>query len=318
MSKYILITIIGIYLSLAVCAQQPGRILSFGVGTDVKVTIDLPRVINKDRSTTIVFFALPNGNTTAQTMGKKLVAGDDWHYDIQHIRAQTRFVRKAWKKHQVVVAYLESTQKSWPQWKTLHSNYKELVQHITDTVISLIPARHKNVYLNGHSGGGRFIFSYLDGVDNIPSDIQRISFLDSNYGYDSSYTGKLITWLQHNKTACLNVFAYNDSVALYNGKPLVSATGGTWYRSHRMLEDLSSTFALKEVRNDSLIVYKSSDERIQFFLKINPDRKIFHTQQVELNGFIHSLFCGTRYDSRHYQYYTKRAYSKYIVQAPDL
>jgi hypothetical protein len=71
-----------------------------------------------------------------------------------------------------------------------------------------------------------------------------------------------------------------------------------------MLEDLSAAFAMKEVRNDSLIVYKSSDERIQFFLKTNPDRKIFHTQQVELNGFIHSLFSGTRYDSRHYQYYT--------------
>lgn len=312
MSKYILILFIGIYYSRPVCAQQPGNILSFGVGADVKVTIDLPAIMDKQRPTTLVFFALPNGNTTTQTMGKKLAAGDDWHYDIQHIRAQTAFVRKAWKRQQVVVAYLENTQKSWPQWKTLHPDYKELVQHITDTVMGLVPVEQKDVYLNGHSGGGRFIFSYLDGVDSIPSFVQRISFLDSNYGYDSTYTGKLISWLQHNKTACLNVFAYNDSVALYNRKPLVSATGGTWYRSRRMLEDLSSAFSLKEVRNDSLIVYKSSDERIQFFLKTNPDRKIFHTQQVELNGFIHSLFCGTRYDSRHYQYYTQRAYSKYI------
>jgi hypothetical protein len=312
MSKYILILFIGIYYSFPVCAQQPGNMLSFGVGADVKVTIDLPAVMDKQRPTTLVFFALPNGNTTAQTMGKKLAAGDDWHYDIQHIRAQTAFVRKAWKRQQVVVAYLENTQKSWPQWKTLHPDHKELVQHITDTVMGLVPVEQKDVYLNGHSGGGRFIFSYLDGVDSIPSFIRRISFLDSNYGYDPTYTSKLISWLQHNKTACLNVFAYNDSVALYNEKPLVSPTGGTWYRSHRMLEDLSSAFALKEVRNDSLIVYKSSDERIQFFLKTNPGRKIFHTQQVELNGFIHSLFCGTRYDSRHYKYYTQRAYSKYI------
>ncbi len=312
MSRYILILFIGIYYSLPVCAQRPGNMLSFDVGTDVKVTIDFPPVMNKQRPTTLVFFALPNGNTTAQTMGKKITAGEDWHFDIQHIRAQTAFVRKAWKKHQVVVAYLENTQKSWPQWKTLHANYKELIQHITDTVMDQVPAERKNVYLNGHSGGGRFIFSYLDGVDSIPAFIQRISFLDSNYGYDSTYTGKLINWLLRNKSACLNVFAYNDSVALYNGKPLVSATGGTWYRSHRMLEHLSAAFAMKEVRNDSLIVYKSSDERIQFFLKTNPDRKIFHTQQVELNGFIHSLFCGTRYDSRHYQYYTQRAYSKYI------
>jgi hypothetical protein len=79
-----------------------------------------------------------------------------------------------------------------------------------------------------------------------------------------------------------------------------------------MLRDLSAHFTFKEVRHDSLIIYKSEDERIQFFLKTNPAAKIFHTQQVELNGFIHSLFCGTRYDSRRYRYYTKRAYSKYI------
>ncbi|MBO9564600.1 MAG: hypothetical protein J7621_17620 [Niastella sp.] len=292
-------------------AQERDSVLSFKVGGDVMVTIDYPAVMYKHRKTTLVFFALPNGNTTAQTRGKKLEAGDDWHYDIQHIGAQTRFVRNTWKRQNVIVVYLENTYKSWPQWKTQHPNYRELVQHITDTVISLAPTSF-NVYFNGHSGGGRFLFSYLDGVDTIPAFVQRISFLDSNYGYDSSYTQKLITWLKSNKTTCLNVFAYNDSVAVYNGKPLVSATGGTWYRSRLMLQHLSSAFSFKQVRNDSLIVYKSNDARIQFFLKTNPDRKIFHTQQVELNGFIHSLFCGTRYDSRRYQYYTKRAYSKYI------
>lgn len=310
MKHFLLFFIVVCYFCPAV-AQAQDSMLSFKVGGDVTVTIDYPAVIHKHWKTTLVFFALPNGNTTAQTMGKKMGAGDDWHYDIQHIGAQTRFVRNAWKRRNVIVAYLENSYKSWPQWKTQHANYRELVQHITDTVMSLTPVP-SNVYFNGHSGGGRFLFSYLDGVDTIPAIVQRISFLDSNYGYDSSYTQKLITWLKNNKTACLNVFAYNDSVAVYNGKPLVSATGGTWYRSRLMLQHLSAAFSFKQVRNDSLIVYKSDDGRIQFFLKTNPDRKIFHTQQVELNGFIHSLFCGTRYDSRRYQYYTKRAYSTFI------
>jgi len=282
------------------------------MGGDVTVTIDFPARMPQHYPTAIVLFALPNGNTTVQTMGKKLQEGDDWHYDIQHIRAQTRFVRKQWKKQNIVVAYLENKYKAWPQWKTQHADFKEAVQHIADTVYNLVPGARKTIYLNGHSGGGRFVFSYLDGTDTIPSTVKRISFLDSDYGYDSTYTGKLVHWLQHNKDACLNVFAYNDSVVIYNGKPLVSPTGGTWYRSRLMLRDLSAYFAFKEVRNDSLIIYKSADERIQFFLKTNPEAKIFHTTQVELNGFIHSLFCGTRCDSRHYRYYAKRAYSKYI------
>jgi hypothetical protein len=313
MTRYIFILVIAACVWRPAFAQSPkDSIVSFTMGGDVTVTIDFPVVLKKHRNTTIVFFALPNGNTTAQTMGKKLQEGDDWHYDIQHIRAQTKFVRHQWKGHNVIVAYLENKYKSWPQWKTQHPDFKEAVQHIVDTVYNLVPVAHKNIYLNGHSGGGRFVFSYLDGVATIPSSIQRISFLDSDYGYDSTYTGKLVNWLTKNPRACLNVFAYNDSVVIYNGKPLVSPTGGTWYRSRLMLRDLSVHFAFKEVRNDSLIIYKSADERIQFFLKTNPEAKIFHTQQVELNGFIHSLFCGTRYDSRHYRYYTKRAYSKYI------
>jgi hypothetical protein len=287
-------------------------LLSFTIGGDVTVTIDFPRTFNERWETTLIFFALPNGNTTVQTMGKKLQEGEDWHYDIQHIRAQTRFVRAQWKRHNVVVAYLENKYKSWPQWKTQHTDFKEQVQHITDSVSGLVKAERKHIYLNGHSGGGRFVFSYLDGVDTIPAAVQRISFLDSDYGYDSTYTGKLVNWLQQNKTACLNVFAYNDSVVMYNGKPLVSPTGGTWYRSRLMLRDFSQHFTFTQVQNDSLIVYKSADERIQFFLKTNPEAKIFHTTQVELNGFIHSLFCGTRYDSRRYRYFTKRAYSMYI------
>jgi len=35
----------------------------------------------------IILYALPNGNTTEHTMGKKKVEGDDWHFDIQHIKA---------------------------------------------------------------------------------------------------------------------------------------------------------------------------------------------------------------------------------------
>jgi hypothetical protein len=168
------------------------------------------------------------------------------------------------------------------------------------------------IYMNGHSGGGSFIFGYLAGVEEIPATIKRITFLDSDYNYDSSYYPKFRQWLQHVKGSALNVFAYNDSIALYNGKPFVSATGGTWYRSHLFLSHLQNDFSFSKIINDSLTIFKTGNGRIQFYFKINTDRGIYHTQQVELNGFIHSVLCGTKKDSKKYSYYSARAYTDLI------
>ena len=245
-------------------------------------------------------------------MGKKMKEGDDWHFDIQHIRAQAKFIRKQLRSKNFVVIYLENNYKSWPAWKQRHPDFAVAIPHMIDSLTNLIPGKHKDIYLNGHSGGGSFIFGYLLGMEKIPSAIKRISFLDSDYGYDSSYYSKFKNWLKHVKGSALNVFAYNDSVALYNGKPFVSATGGTWYRSHLFLKHLQADFSFQKNRDDSLIIYTSGDGQIQFFFKTNPDRKIFHTVQVELNGFIHSILCGTQYDSKKYTYYSERAYSDLI------
>jgi hypothetical protein len=281
---------------------------------DVAIAIDIPLTkSSKKLKPILIIYALPNGNTTGQTMGKKMVEGDDWHFDIQHIRAQTKFIRSKMNDRFVAVAYLENIQKSWPAWKSAHpDDYKERVKRLMDYLNQSFPFDKTEVYLNGHSGGGRFIFSFLDQVDEIPSYIKRISFLDSDYGYDSTYFGKIRNWLLQNKDAYLNVFAYNDSVALYNGKPVVSPTGGTWYRSGLMMRDLSKDFTFKQTRNDSIISYSALNGRVQFFFKTNPDQKIYHTQQVELNGFIHSILCGTKLESKGYRYYDRRAYAELI------
>ena len=290
------------------CFSQ-AKIDSFGMYNDVKITLDIPPYQNKE--TVLVLFALPNGNTTEQTMGKKMTSNDDWHFDIQHIKAQTAFLRQKMDEN-IVVAYLENNFRSWPLWKQKHPDFKTKIQHIVDTLFSLVPSKKKTIYLNGHSGGGSFIFGYLDGVLQIPSIIQKITFLDSNYGYDSQYASKFTTWLKANRKATLTIFAYNDSVALYNGKPVVSEKGGTWYKSHLMLQDLQTSFRLKQTRNDSLVFYRSTNNQVAFFFKTNPEKKIFHTQQVELNGFIHSILFGTKKENEGYEYFGQRAYSKLI------
>ncbi|OYU55227.1 MAG: hypothetical protein CFE25_09750 [Chitinophagaceae bacterium BSSC1] len=283
---------------------------SFRMIEDVIITLDLPKEISsKQKPTILIIYALPNGNSTAWTKGKKMHPGDDWHFDIQHIAAQTAFIRESLPHQQIIVAYLENDQKSWPAWKTKHPNYLENITAIVDS----LSTRFSNpaIHLNGHSGGGSFVFAYIKALTTIPENIQRISFLDSDYNYDSSYLPKLTTWLK-NKSHQLRVFAYNDSIALFNGKPVVSATGGTWYRSKKMMLDLSQQFHFTNYSNDSLLIFKSNSKQIQFFLKTNPERKILHTKQVELNGFIHSELSGSKKDSKNYRYYGNRAYEAYI------
>jgi len=245
------------YSVLAFAQPAKSNIQTFQMSDSVRVTIDKPASFNPKKETIITFFALPNGNTTEQTMGKKMKEGDDWHFDIQHIRAQTLFIREQMSRKNFVVIYLENNLKAWPAWKQRRPNFRQIIPHIIDSLTGLIPGRKKEIYLNGHSGGGSFIFGYLASFEKIPTIIKRISFLDSDYGYDSSYYPKFRQWLREAKGSALNVFAYNDSVALLNGKPFVSATGGTWYRSKLFLKDLQEDFGISKFRDDSLIVYKS-------------------------------------------------------------
>ena len=288
------------------------KIDSFRAGTDILITIDRPLTLKPKKPNVLVFYALPNGNSTPQTMGKQMQAGDDWHFDIQHIRAQTVFIRREWKQVNLFVTYLENDYKSWPAWKQKHSDFRQRIPALVDSLKTVIGGKDAQVYLNGHSGGGSFIFGYLAGMQTIPSYIKRISFLDSNYGYDSSYYPVLRQWLKQNKSATLNVFAYNDSVALYNGKPVVSATGGTWYRSWMMVRHFSQDWIMDYQLGDSIHAVFSKKKKIQFYFKSNLNQGIYHTHQVEYNGFIHSILAGTPYDSKRYLYYGRRAYQEFI------
>jgi hypothetical protein len=262
----------------------------------------------------LIFYALPNGNTIEQTFGRKIKEGEDWHYDIQHIGAQTRFLRETVSDRIIVAAFLENSKKSWPAWTSANEDYREQVKGIVDNIKSIFANWAPQVVLSGHSGGGRFIFDYMDAVGTIPDDVVRIAFLDSDYGYeDTPYGITLVRWLKSGGDMYLCTLAYNDSVVIYNDKPLVSPTGGTWYRSKLMKSYLENYFRFRERQCDSLLWYSSAHGRIEVILKPNPKGKIFHTQQVEYNGFIHSILSGTRYEEKRYRYFKPRVYSELIA-----
>ena len=166
--------------------------------------------------------------------------------------------------------------------------------------------------LSGHSGGGSLIFGFLNASAEIPSEVTRIAFLDATYAYDTErHNSKITNWLKEPGTS-LCVLAYKDDEVTLNGKRIVSVTGGTWYRSRLMRDDLTASFPFSEKTENDIVRVISTDRRIQFLLHTNPANKILHTVQVEKNGLIHSLLSGTPLEEHAYQYYGERAYSEFI------
>jgi pimeloyl-ACP methyl ester carboxylesterase len=280
----------------------------------VRVVINTPafRSFATNKPLLLVFFALPNGNTIEQTIGKQMQPGDDWHFNIQHIGAQTRFLRNVLTNQTIVVAYLENSLKSWPAWRRTNGN--DHIPALLDTVRKMFADYRQEIVLTGHSGGGSLTFGYLNAVSEIPRDVKRIAFLDSNYAYEATnHFAKLTAWLKASDENKLCVLAYHDSIALLDGKTFVSERGGTWGRSHAMLEDLRREFPFTSSTNCAdLQSHVAANGRIQLLLKENPEKKILHTVQVDRNGFIHTMLTGTPLENHGYEYFGDRVYTNWI------
>lgn len=300
------------------------QVFTYVYNPQVRVHINAPSRESFDpaKPTALAFFALPNGNTIEMTIGRKLNTGDDWHYDIQHIGAQTRFIRSKVAEYNLVTIYLEanatSVPLSWPTWRSTYSNNAALVKSLVDSVTAMFAAYHPFIVLSSHSGGGGFEFSYMDGVSAIPNEVKRIAFLDSDYNYTNTYGSKLRDWLNAASDHYISVLAYNDSIALLNGVPIVSPTGGTWYRTRQMVSYLSNSFTFTIDSNATFITYTALSGRIKVILKQNPTKAILHTVQVELNGFIQTMLSGTAYEAGDYTYYGSRAYTSFVQSAKAL
>lgn len=282
---------------------------------EVRIHVNAPSAATFDPSKHVglVLYALPNGNTIEQTAGKLMSPGDDWHFDIQHIAAQTRYLRHRVDDYNLVVAYLEAAQKSWPAWREKHADNAFLIAGLVDSLRQIFSDYDPLLILSGHSGGGSFIFGYLKGVETIPAEVERISFLDSNYGYSDEYGEKITKWLKTSPDNHLSVIAYNDSVALYQGKPLVSATGGTWYRSKMMLKHLAGHFPFSIDLKRGFSIYEALDGQAQIILIDNPERKIFHTVLVEKNGFVQGMLSGTVLEGQGYDFWGPRVYTEWVL-----
>src|SRR5215469_377411 len=185
----------------AVTGQFREQVRVFKFEPGVTATMVAARDFNPLQPTVLIIYALPNGNTTQQTIGRALAPGDDWHFDIQHIGAQMRLLRAANPGRNLVIAYLENTQKSWPAWRAANPNNSVLTAGMVTRLRAELPGNTvPDVWLTGHSGGGSFTFGFINGFDAIPAYVSRIAFLDSDYAFgdDPGHGPKLIAWLRGN------------------------------------------------------------------------------------------------------------------------
>lgn len=299
-------------------APWPGeQILDERTPEGVRIHTNAPDLIDPSRPTLVVFFSTPNGNSIEQTLGSAMEPGLDWHYDIQHIAAQTRKLREVDTRENFVLVVVQPDERSWPAWRAKHPDNATLIRSLVNMVATRIPGSPVRIALTGHSGGGSFITGYLNGGDTIPDNIVRIAYLDANYSYsdDEKHGDKLLAWLKGDPLRHLVVLAYDDRNITLDGKLVVGPTGGTWRASHRMIDRFRKDTPLEESSKGDLVSYTGMNGQIQLILDRNPKNKILHTVLVETNGFTHVLTLGTPEEGRAGAYRGKRAYSQFIEPA---
>lgn len=264
------------------------RVLALEPG--VTATIVAPERLGLTKHVDLILYALPNGNSTAETIGRGRFDSTTWRFDIQHIGAQTRALR-ARGLGQAVVVYLEADKKSWPEWRSRHGydSANARIVAIVDTLRTVIGnPRDLAVTLTGHSGGGSFAWGFIDGQRALPDWLERIAFLDSNYSYEPRHGEKIMEWLRRRSTNTLVVLAYDDRNIMLDGKKVVSDSGGTWRATHRMLADFEKPFVLHRDTLGEFIRYRGA--QIEMLLHPNRQNRILHTEMIgEMNGYMHAM-----------------------------
>ena len=81
----------------------------------------------------------------------------------------------------------------------------------------------------------------------------------------------------------------------------------------QMAEDLQKRGAgLYERRDTSFLRLFSENGQIQFWIKENPQGKIYHTILVERNGLVHQMLFNSKLEERDYVFWGSRCYGEYI------
>jgi hypothetical protein len=261
----------------------------------VRIVTDRPADFDPAKPTLVVFYALPNGNTIEETEGRRPKSAAEWRFDIQHIAAQTRLLRRVRPGVNIAVVYLQTTERSWPLWRRGHPDAPQQIRALIENTLRRFPGPHTRAALAAHSGGGSLIFGLLDSAEAVPEIIERIVFLDADYDYtDTAHHGeKLIAWLHGDSQRRLVVLAYDDRTVTLDGKPIVSSTGGTYRATHRLMDRLQKDRALTPSLWQDFDIFEDHDRQIGIAINRNYANRILHTALVgDMNGFLYAMTFG--------------------------
>jgi hypothetical protein len=290
------------------------------VSDGVRVLANAAKDHDPKRPTRLVLYATPNGNSIEQTLGCAKADGLDWHFDIQHVAAQVRTLRALTPTENVVLACTEAEGLSWPAWKKKQTDGPARIRKVVEAVRGWLPKGEVRVTLAGHSGGGSFLFGYLDGGEAVPAEVERFVFLDANYSYsdDDRHGDKLLAWLKDDKTRRLVVIAYDDREVTLDGKKVVGPEGGTYRATERMRKRFAKDIELTVTTGDDFVHRLGLNGQLALHVHTNPKVKILHTALVgEMNGLLRGLTddlpkpaWGT--------FGGPRAYDKWVQAAPGI
>ena len=158
----------------------------------------------------------------------------------------------------------------------------------------------------------------IEGQDDIPHYIDRIAFLDSDYWFEGKdHADKYDRWLARNPSHRLIVICYDDRNIMFNGKKVVSDTGGTFRGARRMRDALGSRFPITEAEKPPFREYTGLNGRFHMFVHPNPENKILHTVLVgDMNGLLEALTLGTPNEEKWGKFGGPRAYTKWVQAEP--
>ncbi len=290
-------------------------------GEGIRVLVNAPGNFDITKPARLILFATPNGNSIEQTMGCVTEGKTDWHFDIQHVAAQVRRLREVEGNTQIVLVCLEAEGLSWPAWKKNRPDGPKTIRKVVETIRQWIPSKDITIALAAHSGGGRFIFGFIDAGEEIPNEIERIIFLDANYSFSDAakHGDKLIVWLKKLQSHRLVVIAYDDRNIMLNGKLVVGPDGGTFRATNRMTRDFAKKeIELAESTSGDLRILKGMNGQISILVHKNPQNKILHTVLVgEMNGLLHGLSNDVP-EEKWGKFGGPRAYTKWAQPAPAI
>ena len=282
----------------------------------VRVFVNAPATPT-GRPRVLIVYATPNGNTIEQTLGCAAAKNLDWRFDIQHIAAQIRRLREIDAEHEFVLAVVQAPRLSWPTFRREQAGANTIIRELVETLAQKNSA--ERTVLTCHSGGGSFIFGFMNAFESLPASLDRIVFLDANYSYsdDERHGEKLLEWLKRDAVRRLVVIAYDDREITLNDKKVVGPDGGTFRASQRMLSRFRRDVEMTEQDTGPFRQTTGLNGQIQFFVHPNPDNRILHTALVgEMNGLLQGLTLGTDVADIWGQFRGPRAYAKLIQPLP--